>query len=112
MQKPEDRKAKERAQLIQAGLNEVASSIRSLRDSQESGIPQAQIPQSEDRIPEAIDRLATVDARQAKMVVLRFFGGLDYAEIGEALGTSERTVKRDWKHAQAWLYAALGGEKP
>jgi len=62
-------------------------------------------------VNEALERLSAIDPRQAKVVVLRFFGGLDYAEIGDALEVSERTVKRDWKHAQAWLYATLGGEK-
>ena len=51
--------------------------------------------------------LAAVDARAARVVELRFFGGLLEAEIAEALGVSVITVKRDWKAARAWLAARL-----
>jgi RNA polymerase sigma-70 factor, ECF subfamily len=52
---------------------------------------------------EALEKLATLDARQARVVELHFFGGLTFAEIGHVLDTSERTVKRDWTMARAWL---------
>lgn len=51
--------------------------------------------------------LAEVDARQAQVVELRFFGGLETAEIARFLGVSEATVARDWRVARAWLYAHL-----
>ena len=51
--------------------------------------------------------LATVDARAARVVELRFFGGLVEAEVADALGVSVITVKRDWKAARAWLAARL-----
>jgi RNA polymerase sigma-70 factor (ECF subfamily) len=54
-----------------------------------------------------VDQLATFDARLAKVVECRFFIGMDDAEIAEALGTSERTVQRDWLKARAWLLRAL-----
>ena len=50
----------------------------------------------------------TVDARAAKVVELRFFGGLENEEIAQALGLSLATVKRDWTLARAWLHRALG----
>jgi RNA polymerase sigma factor (TIGR02999 family) len=54
-------------------------------------------------VNEALDRLAEYDARQAQIVEMRFFGGLSTEEIAEELGISERTVKRDWAMARAWL---------
>jgi RNA polymerase sigma-70 factor, ECF subfamily len=54
-------------------------------------------------VDEALDRLALVDPRKAKVVELRFFGGLDAAETAQALGVSPQTVARDWKLAKAWL---------
>ncbi len=54
-------------------------------------------------IDDALERLARVYPRQAKMVELRFFGGYSEAEIAGLLETSEQTVKRDWKFARTWL---------
>ena len=56
---------------------------------------------------EAIERLEALDARQAKIVEMRFFGGLELADIAATLDISERTVKRDWQKARAFLYTAL-----
>ena len=53
------------------------------------------------------DALARLEPRQRQVVECRFFGGMEEAEIAEALGLSERTVRRDWVKARAWLYAAL-----
>jgi RNA polymerase sigma factor (TIGR02999 family) len=53
---------------------------------------------------EAIERLAQIDARQSRVVELRFFGGLTVDETAEALGMSAKTVKRDWSVARAWLH--------
>ena len=58
-------------------------------------------------IDSALERLALLNPRQAKVVELRFFSGLNEEEIGEALGISSRTVKRDWTVARAWLYGEL-----
>ena len=58
-------------------------------------------------LDEALNRLALLDKRQSKVVELRFFGGLNEAETGEILQISERTVKRDWRAARAWLFAEL-----
>ncbi len=55
----------------------------------------------------ALDDLARLDARQAQVVELRYFGGLENAEIAAILGISEPTVVRDWRLARAWLYDRL-----
>jgi RNA polymerase sigma factor (sigma-70 family) len=59
-------------------------------------------------LDEAIDGLAALDQRQAQVVELRFFGGLENTEIASALGISEPTVVRDWRLARAWLFDRLG----
>jgi len=59
------------------------------------------------RIDAALDRLEVFDERQAKVVEMRFFGGLSVEETAEALGVSEPTVKREWAMAKAWLYREL-----
>jgi RNA polymerase sigma factor (TIGR02999 family) len=53
---------------------------------------------------EALERLAQFDARQSRVVELRFFGGLTVEETAEALDMSPKTVKRDWSVARAWLH--------
>jgi RNA polymerase sigma factor (TIGR02999 family) len=58
-------------------------------------------------IDDALSKLAAWDRRQAQIVELRFFGGFSIAEIGQALGISDRTVKREWTMARAWLAVAL-----
>ena len=58
-------------------------------------------------LDEALVRLAALDARQARVVELRFFGGLTEEETAETLGIGLRTVKRDWAKARSWLYGAL-----
>jgi RNA polymerase sigma factor (TIGR02999 family) len=58
-------------------------------------------------IDEALAQLETLDARQARVVEMRFFAGLELDEIAVALGVSERTVKRDWHKARAFLYQTL-----
>lgn len=58
-------------------------------------------------VHEALDELASADARLAQVVELRYFGGLTEPEIAEALGVTERTVRRDWQKGQLLLRAAL-----
>jgi len=52
---------------------------------------------------DALDRLADASPRAGKVVEMRYFGGMTDEEIAESLGISERTVKRDWRIARAWL---------
>jgi RNA polymerase sigma factor (TIGR02999 family) len=58
-------------------------------------------------LDEAMERLTTFDARQGRIVELHFFGGLTFEEIGFVLSISDRTVKRDWGMARAWLRIEL-----
>lgn len=59
-------------------------------------------------LDEALLRLSSLDARQSRIVELRFFGGLSDKETAEVLGISIRTVTREWGMAKAWLYGELG----
>src|SRR3954470_14993250 len=56
---------------------------------------------------EALDELSSFDARQCRVVELRFFAGLNIPETAEALGISTATVEREWAMAKAWLYQRL-----
>ena len=56
---------------------------------------------------EALGKLTTEDPVKAELVKLRFFAGLSVAEAGKMLGISERSVKRHWAFARAWLYQEL-----
>ena len=67
------------------------------------------VAESEDLIAldQALSKLEKADLRAARVVELRFFGGLQEEEIAEVLGVSIVTVKRDWKVARAWLIGRL-----
>lgn len=54
-------------------------------------------------LDEALERLAVLDPRQAQVVELKFFGGLNLDEIGAVLGIGSATVSREWRMARAWL---------
>jgi RNA polymerase sigma-70 factor (ECF subfamily) len=56
---------------------------------------------------EALERLGTLDSRKARVVELKYFGGLNHDEIAEVMKTSIVTVRRDWAFAKAWLYKEL-----
>ena len=60
-------------------------------------------------IDEALRALAVLDERLSRLVELRFFGGLTIVETAEVLELSERTVKREWRKARAFLYRTLHG---
>ena len=62
-------------------------------------------------LDEALAALAKVDPRKAKMVELRFYGGLSVKETAEVLKVSEETVHRDWRLAKLWLLRELSGDK-
>jgi RNA polymerase sigma factor (TIGR02999 family) len=61
------------------------------------------------RVHEALLAFETQDARAAKVVELRFFGGMEIDEIAEAMSLSPATVKRDWTFARSWLQRELAG---
>ena len=58
-------------------------------------------------LDEALEGLAAIDARQARVVELRFFGGLTIQETAEVLSLSSATIKSEWQTARAWLYHQL-----
>ena len=60
-------------------------------------------------LDDALQALARMDARKARVVELRFFGGLSVEETAEVLQVSPGTVMRDWSTARAWLYREMGG---
>lgn len=61
-------------------------------------------------IDRALSSLSALDERLSRLVELRFFAGLTEEETAEVLGTSERTVRRDWRKARSFLFQALGGQ--
>jgi len=61
-------------------------------------------------LDDALQRLTALDARKARVVELRFFGGLTMDEVAEEMGVSLATVEREWSFARAWLYQELEGE--
>ncbi len=63
-------------------------------------------------VDEALERLDRFDPQQARVVELRYFGGLLEQETAEALGISQSTVEREWAMAKAWLRAQLEEEEP
>ena len=63
-------------------------------------------------LEEALASLERHDERMARVVECRYFGGLTVKETAEALGSSRRTVERDWTRAKAYLYRALEGSLP
>ena len=88
-----------------------------VRDKRGGGMHQTTLDEglvvTEDRasdlvqIDEALTRLEKLDPRQAKVVEMRFFGGLSVEETATAMGISTPTVKREWAMAKAWLYREL-----
>lgn len=73
----------------------------------EAGAPDA----SADDLLALDDALSQLDPRQRQVIECRFFGGMEEKDIAEVLGISERTVRRDWVKARAWLYRELYPEK-
>ena len=81
------------------------------------GTPAVQLSDSDAETPanaetiislhEALEELTELDERLARIVELRFFGGLSVEEVAGVLGVSERTVKRDWRKARAFLHSIL-----
>jgi RNA polymerase sigma factor (TIGR02999 family) len=63
-------------------------------------------------VNEAMERLAELHPRMAKVVELRFFGGLSVTEVAEVLETSPRTIEREWTRAKAYLQETLSDHEP
>jgi RNA polymerase sigma factor (TIGR02999 family) len=75
--------------------------------------PSAGIDRTEEilAVEEVLGRLAKLDSQQARIVELRYFGGLSVDETAQTLAISARTVKRDWAMARAWLRAQLADRR-
>ena len=61
-------------------------------------------------LDDALQRLERLDARQSRIIELRFFGGLSVEETAEVMGISPRTVKREWSIARLWLHREVSRE--
>ena len=69
-------------------------------------------PVAFDELDEALNRLQQLDPNQAKIVELRFFGGLTVEEVSEVIGSSTATIEREWRMAKAWLHSQLTAKRP
>jgi RNA polymerase sigma factor (TIGR02999 family) len=63
-------------------------------------------------VDEALRALETIDRELAELVEMRYFGGYTEVEVAELLGITERTVRRRWDKARAWLFVALDPTAP
>ena len=61
-------------------------------------------------IDEALERLQAEDPEKARIVVMKFFGGLTNREVAESFSVTERTIERQWAYAKAWLFSAVRRE--
>ena len=97
-------------------IEHARSRVRAKRGGKQVRVPLSGISLAADQDPtdllaldDAIRRLREQDPTAAEIVTLRFFGGLSVEETAQTLEMSERTVKREWAVARAWLYDALRG---
>jgi RNA polymerase sigma factor (TIGR02999 family) len=81
--------------------------------SEAADVPAGPLAQGVDLVAldDALQTLETLNARQSRVVELRFFGGLSLEEAAHVLDVSVGTVRRDWSLAQAWLFRELGGSR-
>lgn len=87
------------------GDGAVALDVDEVADAVASPVPDERLVM----LNAALDQLARLDARQARVVELRFFAGLSVEETADALSLSPTTVKREWATARAWLYREVQG---
>jgi RNA polymerase sigma-70 factor (ECF subfamily) len=78
-----------------------------LDDASEPDVPAEELPAEVLALDEALGRLAAIDLELARLVELRYFGGLTIEETARVLGVSPATVKREWATARAWLRREL-----
>lgn len=114
---PEDRKrflARASRAIHRILIDHARSKKRRKRGGEWGRLPLEQIPflRSDTHgevldLEEELEKLAAESPRQARVVELRFFGGLNFEETGAALGVTERTAREDWRYARAWLYQKL-----
>ncbi len=97
-----------RRQAIKRGAGERMEDVDELADVLASPVPDGQLV----ALDAALAQLAQMDERQAKVVELRFFGGLSVEETARILGLSPTTVKREWATARLWLMRAIQRQLP
>ena len=74
----------------------------------EDGFEKVEVDENLVKVHDALEALEKIDPQGAKVVELRYFGGLTIEECAEVMGTSASTVKRDWAVARTWLFRELG----
>jgi RNA polymerase sigma factor (TIGR02999 family) len=62
-------------------------------------------------IDDALEQMKIQDPEKARVVVLKFFGGLSNQEVAETMGVTERTIERHWAYAKAWLFQCIRAQK-
>jgi len=82
---------------------------RAKEDADLDGLPASEPDPDILALHDALEQFAAYDPLKARLVELRFFGGLTLAEAADCLGISLSTADRAWRYARAWLYAAMGG---
>ncbi len=92
-----------RRQAAKRGAGEPLANVDEMADVLISHVPDDQLV----ALDAALERLAAIDDRQARIVELRFFGGLSVEETAELLALSPTTVKREWATARLWLFRAI-----
>jgi RNA polymerase sigma factor (TIGR02999 family) len=92
-----------RRQAAKRGAGEQVVDVDDLADVLVSPVPDEQLM----ALDAALEQLTAIDDRQAKVVELRFFGGLSVEETSEVLGLSPTTIKREWATARLWLFRAI-----
>jgi len=99
-------------------VDHARASARGKRGGAHAEVVLDEVPDVADVDPEmlltldkALERLAEVDPRATRIVELRYFVGLTNQEVAEVIGASEKTVKRDWAAAKAWLQGELKHSK-
>ena len=97
-----------RRQAIKRGAGERMEDVDEFADVLASPVPDGQLV----ALDAALAQLAQMDERQAKVVELRFFGGLSVEETARILGLSPTTVKREWATARLWLMRAIQRQLP
>jgi RNA polymerase sigma factor (TIGR02999 family) len=97
-----------RRQAVKRGAGERMEDVDELADVLASPVPDGQLV----ALDAALADLAQIDERQAKVVELRFFGGLSVVETAGILGLSPTTVKREWATARLWLMRAIQRQLP
>ncbi len=99
-------------------IDQIRASRRLKRGGDRNHVPVAATLAGEDggqidllELEEALTELAKINQQAVEIVEMRFFAGQTHEDIAHVLGLSERTVRRQWSFAKAWLYRRMGGDQ-